>query len=97
MAYMTRGEMLYKDYSWKAKEEGDNPRLTGFPDNVLLDRNEGYEVLGFINQFAVINNWHADGAAAGNKIERMIRTGLPGSIRGRKQVHSWIVNNWSSY
>jgi hypothetical protein len=97
MAYMTRSQLHYKDYDWNAREEGDNPHLRSFPDNVLLARREGYEVLAFINGFAVIHNWHADNASAGNKIERMIRTGLPSNIRGRKAVYDWVISNWSSY
>ena len=97
MAYMTRSQLYYKDYDWTAREEGDNPNFRGYPDNALLARREGYEVLGFINQFAKLNNWYNDNAAAGNKAERMIRNGLPSDIRARKNVHAWLVNNWSSY
>lgn len=43
MADFKRGDLALQ-YSWTALRENDNARITGFPDNVLLDRHEGYEV-----------------------------------------------------
>lgn len=95
MAYFSKSDLLYT-YSWKAKQENDNPRVTGFPDNVLLDRNEGYEVLYLINQVAQMNNWKPDGRAAGHKIERMLQV-MPGNVRSRDNVIGWLSNNWDRY
>jgi hypothetical protein len=94
MAFYTKADMIYNDYVWKAKLEHDNPNITGFPDNALLDRNEGYEVLYFINAVAKQSNWTANDKIGGNKIEKMLRV-LPGSIRGRKNIYAWIVQNWN--
>jgi hypothetical protein len=33
----------------------------------------------------------------GQKIEKMIHAGLPGNIRGQKNVVDWIINNWQKY
>lgn len=93
MALLQRSDLVY-EYQWTA-DKGDNPKLTGFPDDVLLDRNEGYEVLPFINRFGA----HHDltGKAMGWKVETMIHDHLPGSIRSHANVEKWLVNNWKSY
>ena len=35
-------------YTWSALPD-DNPKVTGFPDNRLLNRSQGYEIRDFIN------------------------------------------------
>jgi len=95
MPYFTKTDLLY-NYSWKANQENDNPRVTGFPDNILLDRNEGYEVLYLINQIAQRYNWRPDNRVAGHKVEKMLRA-MPGNIRSRKEIFTWIVDNWPKY
>lgn len=94
MAYFTRANLYYKDYSWRAKQENDNPRITGSPDSDLLDRNEGYEVLYLINQIATNNNWVPDNGAAGHKVEHLLRR-MPGSIRSRSKIRVWLSENWN--
>jgi hypothetical protein len=95
MAYYTKADLKFR-YNWNARSENDNPKFTGFPDNVLLDRNEGYEVLYLINQIAEENNWKPDNGVAGHKIERMLQQ-LPGNIRSRANVKEWIANNWTRF
>ncbi|WP_400190671.1 hypothetical protein [Hymenobacter sp. B81] len=95
MAYFTKADLRLQ-YNWKAKQEGDNPQITGFPDRVLLDRTEGYEVLAFINRFAESRAWRPDNGAAGHKLERMIRE-HPGHIRSHKNVEDWVMANWSRF
>ncbi|WP_160328232.1 hypothetical protein [Solirubrum puertoriconensis] len=48
-----------------AKEEGDNPNVTSLSDNAMLDRQQGYKMLGFINGLARASNWI--GKAPGRK------------------------------
>lgn len=53
MGLLTKSDLKYEnEYSWKAIGD-DNPKITGVPDSTLLNREEGYEVLAFINRFAV--------------------------------------------
>ncbi|ETI89122.1 MAG: hypothetical protein Q607_CBUC00182G0102 [Clostridium butyricum DORA_1] len=93
MGLITRSELKY-DYSWTVLN-GDNPKITGVPDSTLLNRNEGYEVLWFINKFAEIYNLKNKESAF--KIERMIRYYLPENIRSQENVVEWIENNWKKY
>jgi len=92
---MTAGQLHFKDYDKKAKEEGDNPNLRGFPDNALLARKEQYEVLAFINHIAKLNKWNADAGAAGHKVEKLLRK-MPSDIRGRQKAYEWVSANWNT-
>lgn len=90
----TKTNMLYNHYSWTALP-GDNPKISGVPDSTLFNRNEGYEVLYLINRFMSDNS--LKNVESGQKIERMIRTGLPGDVRGQKNVVEWLTKNWKQY
>jgi hypothetical protein len=89
----TKANMLYNHYSWTALP-GDNPKISGVPDSTLFNRNEGYEVLYLINRMMV---GYSLNIPSGQKIERMIRTGLPGEVRSQKNVYDWIVANWQKF
>ena len=93
MAYMTRSQLYYKDYDWTAREEGDNPDLRGFPDNKLLARKEGYEVLAFINHIAKMHSWTPDNSVAGHHVEHKLRQ-MPSYIHGRQKAYEWVKANW---
>jgi hypothetical protein len=101
MKIFKRSDLVFKDYAWTTSE-GDSAKVTGFPDGVLLNRREGYEVIYFINRF--IDNqvsWKGQTESAkvslGVKIEKMIHDFLPSNIRSHGNVYQWIVSNWNSY
>jgi hypothetical protein len=75
MAFLSRQDLKF-DYQWSAIPP-DDARVTGAPDNLLLNRREGQEVLAFLNKTSASE----DGAL---KAERLIRNHLPGEVRGRK-------------
>jgi hypothetical protein len=85
---------LQFEYSWTAIPP-DDPRVTGKPDSTLLNRGEGYEVLAFINSFAVTNDWKQK--ASGLKTERLIKKHLPSDTRSHANVRKWLVDNWKKY
>lgn len=95
MAY-TKGNMFYKDYSWTAYGS-DDPRVSGEPDNSLLSRKEGYEMLYFINTCAKKWNWTGSSLVPYHKLEKMIRTILPSDVRSQMAVYNWIVANYKEY
>ena len=85
---------LQFDYGVHAMGD-DNPALRNHPDRDLLNREEQYEVLYFVNKFA---NEHADGrAGVALKAERLIHRYLPGNIRGQVHITNWLVQNWDTY
>lgn len=93
MPLLSKSELKYQ-YSWTTYRD-DDPKVTGEPDSTLLNREEGYEILYFINKFATIYNLKKK--ASGLKIERMIKTGLPSNIRSQEKVRSWVYDNWDAY
>lgn len=44
MADITKDELLFKDYNWKAKQQGDDPKKKK-EDSDRFSRHEGYERL----------------------------------------------------
>lgn len=92
MALISKEDLKF-DYSWTAVK-GDNPKVTGLIDSSKLNRNEGYEMLDFINTFSENNNFSQLKSAI--KVEKMIKTLLPPNIQLRTEVTSWIVNNWKN-
>ena len=93
MALISKSDLKYT-YSWTAIGD-DDPKKTGKPDSTLLSRNEGYEVLPFINRFAEKHSFKNKQSAL--KAEKMIKEYLPGDVRSHKNVTSWLENNWSKY
>lgn len=92
MKLITREDLYYNNYFWTAMS-GDNPKIIGEPDSTLLNRQEGYEVLYFINKFAEINGFKKKESAT--KVERMMQEEVPNNIRSQKNIKEWIEQNWN--
>lgn len=88
MAVISKADLKF-DYKWSA-DKGDNPKLTGSPDRDLIDRDEGYEVLRYLNAVSKTK-------ATALKAERLIKQHLPGSVRSRARITEWLQQNWSNY
>jgi hypothetical protein len=100
MAVITKSEMFYNDYSWTTIP-GDSPRVSGPPDNTLLSRKEGYEVLYFMNQFVERQHSWKDQSPSSKKelakkTEKMIRL-VPSELRSQLNVQNWIIENWPKH
>ncbi|WP_418264260.1 hypothetical protein [Flavobacterium faecale] len=93
MGLLTKTELHYKDYSWTALA-GDNPKISGAPDNTLLNRKEGYEILYFVNKFSETYNFKNKSSA--HKVEKMIRNDVPSNIHSQINIKDWIVKNWNN-
>lgn len=91
MANFKKGNLKLK-YSWTASVEDDNAKITGFPDSALLDRNEGYEVLPFLNRYMTVKNWSTESTL--NKLEDSLRNDLPGTTRSHVNVRKWLDENF---
>lgn len=92
MANFKKSDLKLK-YSWTASAEHDNANIKGFPDNILLDRNEGYEVLPFLNRYMANKGWTLQSTL--NKLEDALRSELPGNIRSHEKIKNWLDNNFS--
>ena len=93
MSQLSKSDLQFT-YSWTAIPP-DDARLTGVPDSTLLNRNEGYEVLAFINRMDTATKWPDKTGAL--KVERLIRNHLPGDVRSHAHVWKWLVDNWQKY
>lgn len=90
MGRIKKGDLIYKDYSWKALK--DNPKKKGKNERAQLNRKQGYEVLYFANKF--LEKYDLTEPTSSAKIERMLRNDIPGTIKDRKKIEAWIVKNW---
>lgn len=90
MARMKKADFGYKDYAWKAI--GDNPKRKGKIERTQLHRNQGYEVIYFVNTF--MDRYFLTETATGRKIEEMIRKKVPPTHKDRESITQWIVENW---
>jgi hypothetical protein len=88
MALISKSDLQFT-YTWSAIPP-DDARITGRPDSTFLNRNEGYEVLAFLNRVS------KDKAGA-LKGERMIKQHLPGTTRSHANVLQWLIDNWARY
>jgi hypothetical protein len=90
MANFAKNDLQYR-YNWSA-DGGDNPKLRGEPDNSLLDRTEGYEVLYMIRK--LMDTWNLNTVSSGHKIEKLIHN-APSTLRSQENIKTWISNNWN--
>ncbi|MFA0999202.1 MULTISPECIES: hypothetical protein [Pseudomonas syringae group] len=86
MPAITKSDLVY-EYTWSA-DQGDNPEYVGKLDRDKIDRDQGYEVLRFLNSICTAKDQalHA---------ERLIKTLLPGTIQKRTEIHQWLIDNWN--
>lgn len=91
MAVISKDDLYYKDYSWTVYAN-DNPKITGEPDSTLLNREEGYEILYFVNKFCEMYSLNLKTLAT--KVEKMIRNVVPPDIHSQVKIKEWIVANW---
>lgn len=85
--------MVYSDYKWTAKADHDNPKFIGAQEAAMLNRQEGYEMLYFINSLALTWKWN-NSLASRQNLERIIREKVPSNIRTHGGIKSWIAENY---
>ncbi|EPD1303507.1 hypothetical protein QGN09_21970 [Enterobacter hormaechei subsp. xiangfangensis] len=90
MTDITKDDLLYKDYNWKAKAQGDDPSKRK-ADGDRFSRYEGYEMLYLLN--TGFSNSSELSIATKQRIEWAIRELLPSGTQSRSDVVTWIVNN----
>lgn len=91
MVVIKKEDLIYDDYSWTVYKD-DDPKVTGAPDDTLLNRKEGYEILYFVNKFCEMYSLKQKTSA--NKVERLIRNDVPTDIHSQKRIAEWIATNW---
>jgi hypothetical protein len=84
-----KSDMVYNDYKWTATADHDNPKFIGAQESAMLNRNEGYEMLYFINSVAKTWEWN-DSLKSRQDLERIIRKEVPSHIRTHSKIMEWI-------
>jgi hypothetical protein len=92
MTLIKKSTLFYTDYSWTVIQN-DSPKITGEPDNTLLNRMEGSEILYFINNFC--DKFGLKREASALKIELMIRNEVPIHLKSQIKIKEWIKENWT--
>lgn len=89
---ITRDDLI-DSYSWRTTP-GDSPKHRDSPDDVLVNRHEGYEVLDFINW--MLARFNLERPADALKIEKMLHR-APSHLRSRAHIKEWIKENWKAH
>ncbi|MEL1244534.1 hypothetical protein AAEO56_09700 [Flavobacterium sp. DGU11] len=92
MADFSKSDLKYTAYSWNTAED-DNKTIEGFPDNVPLNRAEGYEVLYFINRYMKDRNYSLHSTF--EKIEEALWTRVPLDKRTHRNIKEWLETSYS--
>ncbi|RJL44569.1 MULTISPECIES: hypothetical protein [Pectobacterium] len=90
MTDITKDDLLYDDYNWKAKQQGDDPKKKK-SDGERFSRYEGYEMLYLLNEG--FSNSDKMSIETKQRIEWSIRQFLPSGTQSRTDVVSWVVDN----
>lgn len=90
MTDITKDNLLYKDYNWKAKAQGDDPTKRK-ADGDRFSRHEGYEMLYLLN--TGFGNSSELSIETKQRIEWAIREHLPAGTQSRTDVVDWVVKN----
>jgi hypothetical protein len=84
-------DTLRHSCSWNTTEELSKT-ISGFPDAIILNINEGYEVLHFVCRYMVYKNWAAE--ATFQNLETALKTRLPINVKTHYEVKEWLDENF---
>jgi hypothetical protein len=93
----TKSDMVYTDYNWNFEYAADDPKVSGNPDHTELDRLDGNQMLYFINKLSRLYKWQGVIKDSYEKLEKAIRTQVPGSIKTQDEIKKWIEKNHKSF
>ncbi|MET3139882.1 hypothetical protein AAKU61_004267 [Undibacterium sp. GrIS 1.2] len=65
--------------------------------NTVLDRDDGDQVLYFVNEFAKQHPDLGEEKVVALRTERILKTIIPDDISSCKDMTSWLVNSWHRY
>lgn len=83
--------VLRHSAKWTTTEEASS-RITGFPDTIELNVNEGYEVLYFVCRYMSYRGWYSE--TTFQNIETVIKTRLPFAVRTHNDIKEWLDANF---
>lgn len=71
--------------------ENESLKVSGFPNTITFNWNQGYELLHFINRYMEHRGWYA--ASTFQNIESAIKTRMPFSVKSHYDVQMWLDSN----
>jgi len=63
------------------------------------DKKNPFQLVAFINDIVIANEWAWDDITYYNcrRIEFLIQEKMPDTITNKKEVYSWLINNWQKF
>jgi hypothetical protein len=93
MSLLEPDDLEYR-YRWSAG--GDTQAMVAVRPDTLLDREDGHEVIAFIDQFCATYLGERVDKATAMKVERMLQA-HPGMFRTHASLSKWIIDHWAEY
>lgn len=82
-------DMVYLDYRWTPQNCSDKNGTEDFPAAAQLNRDNGEEMLQFINDCARKLHW-TDHLPSYQILEVDLRTAIPDDLKSQKGIFEWI-------
>lgn len=76
---------------WNTPESASR-EIGGFPENLVLNVNEGFELLYFITRYMDTHGWVSP--ITFQNIESVLKTRLPFKVRTHRAVKEWLDINF---
>lgn len=76
------------NYSWT---DADKAKRHEHSIDDVIDTNNGYQVLDFINRFMEVSGHRS--LESFNRVEKMVKRELPENHATRKEIESWLSKN----
>jgi hypothetical protein len=84
--------LLYTHYKWTDTEQ--SKRYIHFSNDDVVDLENGYHVLDFINRFMMFSGLISQESF--NRIEMLLCQHMPKKIRTRGEMKLWVSKNWNT-
>jgi hypothetical protein len=82
-----RATDLVHSYEWNTSESACK-KVMGFPEDLPFNRNDGYEMLHFINRYMDDIGWAT--RISFNHIECIIHKTVPVNVNNHKAMKAWV-------
>jgi hypothetical protein len=79
-------------YSWTSEYISGDAQIKVSADIEELDRNQGYQMLDFLNH--LMENTPFKRRFDALEVERLIQERMPSHLRSHNQITDWLEHNW---
>jgi len=77
------------NYSWTDADRAKRHENSSIAD--VIDTNNGYQVLDFINHFMKVSGHRS--IESFNRVEKMVKRELPEGVTTQKEIENWLSKN----